>query len=127
MEFKKIIPIIVLTGILFISCKDSKITPDTTITAAKKANTSTVKKEIPANNLQTVNFAIEGMTCAVGCAKTIQEKLTHLDGVQKATVDFDKKWATVIFDKTVHTPETLIKVIQATGDGKTYKASSIKF
>jgi copper chaperone CopZ len=39
------------------------------------------------------------MTCAVGCAKTIQEDLTQLEGVQKATVDFETKIATVTFDK----------------------------
>ena len=66
------------------------------------------------------------MTCAVGCAKTIEEELSGLDGVQKATVDFDKKLATVTFDKTVQTPEKLTEVVQATGDGKTYKVSNMK-
>jgi len=66
------------------------------------------------------------MTCAVGCAKTIQEELTELDGVQEAKVDFDKKLATVTFDKTVQTPESLTKVVQETGDGKTYKVSNMK-
>jgi Cu+-exporting ATPase len=66
------------------------------------------------------------MTCAVGCAKTIQEKLTDLDGVQTATVDFETKSAMVTFDKTIQTPETLTKVVQATGDGKTYTVSNMK-
>jgi mercuric ion binding protein len=52
---------------------------------------------------------IEGMTCAMGCAKTIEKELTNLDGVQKATVDFDKKTATVVFDKTVQNQENLTK------------------
>jgi copper chaperone CopZ len=66
------------------------------------------------------------MTCAIGCAKTIEEELSGLDGVKKATVDFDKKSAIVIFDKTVQTPEKLIKIVQATGDGKTYKVANMK-
>lgn len=66
------------------------------------------------------------MVCAVGCAKTIQEELTELDGVQTATVDFDTKLATVTFDKKVQTPESLTKVVQATGDGKTYTVSNMK-
>jgi Cu+-exporting ATPase len=53
------------------------------------------------------------MVCAVGCAKTIQEELTELDGVQTATVDFDTKLATVTLIK-VQTPESLTKVVQAT-------------
>jgi mercuric ion binding protein len=66
------------------------------------------------------------MTCAVGCAKTIEDELANLDGVEKAAVDFDKKTATVTFDKTVQNPESLTKVVQETGDGKTYKVSNIK-
>jgi mercuric ion binding protein len=123
MKFTKSIAIIALSGLLFASCKDNKVEANktTTETTAPK-----VKKEIAAANLQTASFKIEGMTCAVGCAKTIQEELTVLDGVQTANVDFDKKLATVTFDKTVQTPESLTKVVQATGDGKTYKVSDMK-
>ena len=82
--------------------------------------------EIAAENLQTANFSVAGMTCAVGCAKTIQEDLTNLDGVQNATVDFETKSATVTFDKTVQNPENLTKVVLASGDGKTYTVSNMK-
>ena len=86
MNFTKSIAIIALAGLLFVSCKKS--TSETTFsteTAAPK-----VKKEIAAANLQTASFKVEGMTCAIGCAKTIEGELSDLDGVQKATVDFDK-------------------------------------
>ena len=66
------------------------------------------------------------MTCAIGCARTIQEKLSKMDGVQKATVDFDKKQATVEFDAAVLTPEILTKAVESTGDGETYKVSEMK-
>lgn len=81
------------------------------------------KKEvvIAPENLQTASFEIEGMTCAVGCAKTIEEELGSLDGVQKATVDFDSKKATVVFDKKIQSQESLFQVVEATADGKTYK------
>ncbi|WP_348822526.1 heavy-metal-associated domain-containing protein [Flavobacterium aestuarii] len=125
MNFTKSIAAVALFSLLFASCKDSK-TEVKTETASTEATTPKVKKEIAAENLQTASFTIEGMTCAIGCAKTIQEELTELDGVQTAKVDFDKKLATVTFDKTVQTPETLTKVVQDTGDGKTYKVSNMK-
>jgi copper chaperone CopZ len=126
MNFTKSITTVVIASLLFVSCK--KNTSETTKTGMATTETSVpkVKKEIAAANLQTASFKVEGMTCAIGCAKTIQEELTELDGVQKATVDFDKKLATVTFDKTVQNPESLTKVVQATGDGKTYKVSNIK-
>lgn len=125
MNFIKSIAIIALSSLLFTSCKDNKAEVKTE-TASTENTAPKVKKEIAAANLQTASFKIEGMTCAIGCAKTIQEELTDLDGVQTATVDFDKKLGTVTFDKTVQTPESLTKVVQATGDGKTYKVSDMK-
>ena len=124
MNFKKSIVTLVLTSVLFVGCKEKEtemVAKETATTAAPK-----VKKEIAAANLQTESFSVEGMTCAVGCAKTIQEDLTALDGVQKATVDFDTKLATVTFDKTVQTPEKLTTVVEAAADGKTYKVSKMK-
>ena len=124
MNFKKSIVTLILTSVLFVGCKEKEtdiVSKETAETAAPK-----VKKEIAAANLQTANFSVEGMTCAVGCAKTIQEDLTALDGVQKATVDFDTKLATVTFDNTVQTPEKLTTVVEAAADGKTYKVSNMK-
>lgn len=77
-------------------------------------------------NLQKTSFTIEGMTCAIGCAKTIQEELSGLEGVQKATVNFEKKLATISFDKTVQTTKSLTAVVEKTGDGQTYTVSNIK-
>lgn len=125
MNFKKSIAIIALSCLVFASCKDNKAEVKTE-TASTEIAAPKVKKEIAAQNLQTASFTIEGMTCAVGCAATIQEELTALDGVQTAKVDFDKKLATVTFDKTVQNPESLTKVVQETGDGKTYKVLNMK-
>ena len=124
MKFTKIITALVISGLVLVSCKKEEDKSLAVINAEK--TTPKEHKAIAAENVQTASFNIEGMTCAVGCAKTIEQKLTDLDGVEKATVDFDKKLATVTFDKTVQTPETLTKVVQETGDGKTYKVSNIK-
>lgn len=124
MKFTKIIATVAIVCLAFVSCKKEE---DKNLANIKEEK-STVKehKAIAPENVQTASFNIEGMTCAVGCAKTIEEELSNLDGVEKATVDFDKKSATVTFDKTVQNPESLTKVVQATGDGKTYKVSNIK-
>ncbi|UQD55272.1 heavy-metal-associated domain-containing protein [Flavobacterium sp. K5-23] len=125
MNLIKSIATITIACLLFVSCK--KNTEEATKeTATTETEAPKAKKEIATENLQTASFSVEGMTCAVGCAKTIQEELTELEGVQTATVDFDTKLATVTFDKTTQTPETLTKVVQATGDGKTYTVSNVK-
>ena len=124
MNFKKSMLTVALASVLFVGCKDKLNETDsikiTTINAPQ------IKKEIAVANIQTARFSVEGMSCAVGCAKTIQEDLTQLEGVQKATVDFETKIATVTFDKTVQNPKKLTTVIEAAADGKTYKVFNMK-
>lgn len=124
MKFTKIIAALAISGLVFVSCKkeeDKNLANIKNIESAPKE-----QKAIAAENVQTASFEIEGMTCAMGCAKTIEKELSALDGVEKATVDFDKKTATVVFDKTVQNQENLTKTVQATGDGKTYKVLNFK-
>jgi mercuric ion binding protein len=125
MKFTQIIATLALTGLVFVGCKK---TETETLTTATTETKEAPKKQvaIAAENVQTASFTIDGMTCAVGCAKTIEEELSNLEGVEKAAVDFDKKTATVTFDKTIQNPENLTKVVQAAGDGKTYKVSNVK-
>ncbi len=127
MNIKKSILTLALVSVLFVGCNEKKNETELKETV-KTAETAVpkVKKEIAAANLQTASFSIEGMTCAMGCAKTIQDDLTELDGVQKATVDFDTKIATVAFDKTIQNPEKLTQVVEAAADGKTYKVKDMK-
>ena len=124
MNLGKSILTFLFVSLLFAGCKEKTI--ETTTSFSTETSAPKAKKEITAANLQKASFTIEGMTCAIGCAKTIQEELSGLEGVQTATVDFDKKLATVSFDKTKQTPESLTKVVQAIGDGKTYTVSNMK-
>ena len=124
MNFIKSISALLLASLLFVSCKEKST--EVASDSSTETQVPKVKKEIAAANLQTASFTIKGMTCAIGCAKTIQEELNGLDGVQTATVDFEKELATVSFDKTVLTPEKLTKVVEATADGKSYKVSNMK-
>ena len=124
MNLGKSILTLLFASLMFVGCKEK--TTGTATTSSTETSAPKAKKEIAAANLQKASFTIEGMTCAIGCAKTIQEELSELEGVQTATVDFDKKLATVSFDKTKQTPESLTKIVQATGDGKTYTVSKMK-
>ena len=119
MNVSKLVLAVSISGLLFASCKQTASAPTENKMAA------TEKQAINPEKLQTASFSIEGMTCAMGCAKTIEKKLTEMDGVQNAAVDFDKKIATVSFDSSIQTPESLTKIVEATADGKTYKVSNM--
>ncbi|UPT72246.1 MAG: cation transporter [Flavobacterium sp. JAD_PAG50586_2] len=117
---KSLLTLTIASGLLF-SCKDAANKPK-----AENLQTDIKKEVVAAVKPETASFKIEGMTCAMGCAKTIETKLTNLEGVQKATVDFDKKQATVEFDASILTTEKLTKVVESAADGETYKVSEMK-
>ena len=119
MKITKTIVTLAFVSLLTVSCKKEAATEE--VTAEKEVAAPKKEVVIAAENVQTASFEIEGMTCAMGCAKTIEEELAAMEGVQKATVDFDSKKATVIFDKTIQNQDNLTKVVEATADGKTYK------
>ena len=121
MKFSKSIVGIAIASVLFVGCKNNEKTPAEAVT-----KTDTKKEIAAAVKPETASFSIDGMTCAVGCAKTIEKKLSEMDGVQNAKVDFDKKQATVNFDLDKLKSEDLVKAVETTGDGQTYKVSNVK-
>jgi copper chaperone CopZ len=124
MNLSRSILVLMFSILLFVVCKEKST--ETVSDSESKTEAPKAKKEIAAADLQSASFTIKGMTCAIGCAKTIEEELNGLDGVKIASVDFEKELATVSFDKTVLTPEKLTKVVEATADGKSYKVSNFK-
>ena len=127
MNLKKSILILALASILFVGCKEKSNETDVKETAeTTEATAPKVKKEIAAANLQTASFAIDGMTCAMGCAKTIENKLAEQEGVGQAVVDFDTKIATVKFDAEKQSLESLTKTIEGVAGGDSYKVTESK-
>jgi copper chaperone CopZ len=120
MKFSKVISVLAVAITFFVGCKKNETkSSDSLETVSKKEITAAVKP-------QTASFTIDGMTCPEGCAKTIEKKLSEMDGVQSAKVDFDKKQATVNFDLDKLKSEDLVKAVETTGDGQTYKVSNVK-
>lgn len=66
-------------------------------------------------------FSIDGMTCAMGCAKTIEKKLSTTDGIKSATVDFDRRLAMVEYDEAKVNATTLKETVAKAGDMYTVK------
>ena len=96
----------------------------------KEVTVEETKKEVVSEadlaKMQTASFTIEGMTCAMGCAKTIENKLAAQDGVGQAGVDLDTKIATVKFDAEKQSLESLTKTIEGVAGGDSYKVTESK-
>jgi len=77
-------------------------------------------------NLSTINLDIQGMTCQIGCAKTIESKLSKLEGVTEAKVSFEKGSGVFVVDTNKTSKETLINTINSLVGGETYTAVESK-
>lgn len=93
--FSVAIALFILTG-----CKENK----------------TIKKE-------KVALAISGMTCEIGCAKTIQSKLSKKEGVIDAKVVFTDSIANIEYDANTTSKKDLIAFVDGIAGGDLYKAS----
>lgn len=100
MTVKKIIFSIAIAIFVLTSCKETK----------------EVKKE-------KVALAISGMTCEIGCAKTIQSKLSKKEGVLDAKVIFTDSIATIEYDANTTSKKDLIAFVEGIAGGELYKAS----
>ena len=77
-------------------------------------------KEVKKEN---VSLAISGMTCEIGCAKTIQSKLSKKEGVLNAKVAFTDSIANIEFDANTTSKKDLIAFVSGIAGGELYKAS----
>lgn len=115
MKILKSIAIFAFVSIFTISCKKEETNNHTN---------TTVENVIPENaKLETASLTIEGMTCEIGCAKTIESKLANTPGVKEATVNFEEKIAKVTFDSNQQNVVSLTKTIEDVAGGDTYKVS----
>lgn len=114
---KHILSLLVIATVIF-SCKN-EVKPE-----IKTVETETVKELDPNATYAKAEFTIDGMTCAIGCAATIQKKIAKMEGVKSASVDFDRKLAMVEYDNAKVTPTSLIETVTNVADN--YKVSDMK-
>ena len=75
------------------------------------------KKEVVIVNqskIQTVNFEVEGMTCA-SCEQHVTHAVNELDGIVNVAASFEKANAKVEFDNSKTNIEDIEKAINSTG------------
>jgi len=111
---------LLFAGAMLVGCKETAKAP------GQAPNDTAAKTETVAGKIETASFNIEGMTCAIGCAKTIESKLAGMEGVTKASVDFEKKAATVEYDAAKQSPEKIAEAVEAVAGGDTYKVTNLK-
>ena len=105
----KRISILLCCILSFVSCKQK--TPEV------KTIEVTVPQEVVLNMEALVKseLQITGMTCAIGCAASIENKLNATPGIQSATVSFESALAQIVFDPNWIQDQELSTVVQSVG------------
>lgn len=111
---------ILMLATFIIACKNEAKPEVKTV----EVETITAKTTDPNATYAKAEFTIDGMTCAVGCAKTIESKLGKMEGVKSAKVDFDTKLAMVEYNEAKVTPNSLVETVAKVGDS--YIVSNMK-
>lgn len=113
MKLIKEVSVVMLFFVLLFSCE-------------KKNENQEINKRVFASKIENVSLHISGMTCEIGCAKTIQSKLSKKEGVKSAKVVFKDSIATIEFDINKISKFELIDFVDGIAGGELYKASEIK-
>jgi Cu+-exporting ATPase len=117
----KLTLVILLICVAVWSCKN-ETEPEIKII---KTSESLIKTKIDNDKiLAKAEFNIKGMTCAIGCAKTIEKKLAKMDGVKSAKVDFEKKLAQVEYDESIINTVSLENTVTKASDS--YSVNDMK-
>lgn len=113
---KKAMYILSIAFVIF-SCNDAK--------KEVPSEKSGIEKQEVAANYKTIEVEIEGMTCEIGCAKTIESKLSKTKGVTYSKVNFEEKVGQFTFDENKISQDDIAKKIAGIGGGALYKATKI--
>lgn len=113
MEFLKNILSVTFILIILSSCmKDKNAEIKTINLSSEKIN----QKLDPNAVYSKAVFNIKGMTCEMGCAKTIEKKLAKMDGMKSAVVDFKNEMASVEFDVAKLNHSSITKAVNQVSD-----------
>lgn len=122
MKTLKTISIVAIMALVFTSCKN-ETQPEVKTVDVEVTNKDLSTTLDPNATYAKVEFGIDGMTCAMGCAKTIEKKMAKMEGVKSAKVDFDTRLAMVEYDEAKVTPKSLEEAVGKVSE--TYKVKDM--
>jgi mercuric ion binding protein len=114
---KKIISFLTVFLVLT-SCNETK--KDTSETTSNKNQQEAIA------DYKNIEVEIEGMTCEIGCARTIESKLSKVKGITYSKVDFEAKKGVFTYDINTLNEEDIVKKIEGIAGGDLYFVTKTK-
>tara|TARA_B110000881_G_scaffold72644_1_gene63224 strand:- start:1958 stop:2338 length:381 start_codon:yes stop_codon:yes gene_type:complete len=117
---KNSFPFFIILSIVFLGGCQNKLTPKVIEVPISQESP---KKIEALGEKAYAKLSIEGMTCAIGCAVTIEKKLQRTSGIVSAKVDFETNTGWVTYDATMLNLDKISSVVKSTGTS--YSVSKI--
>lgn len=111
----KKLTLLFLSIFFLISCNEAK-------KEASPENQKEKKEDIVAN-YKSVEVDIEGMTCEIGCARTIESKLSKVDGISYSKVSFEDKKGQFTYDANKLSKDDIANKIGEIAGGDLYSVT----
>lgn len=109
-----------MKNILFI-CSLTLLVACGTENTESNTETASTTETVVAEHNATSKFSIEGMTCEIGCVRTVQSRLAKMPGVLNINMDFDTaratNYSTVDFDKSIISDADMKAEIESIANG----------
>lgn len=105
-----------VAALILAACKNEASPETKTVDLGTEATQKTLN---PDAEYIAANFEIDGMKCAMGCAKVIEKNLAQMDGVRFVEVDFESKTAKIEYDEAMINPELVMASVKKTSDSYT--------
>lgn len=110
--------LLVLFVLSLISCDQKK--------KETKQNETPLENNTIAAVYETYEMDIEGMTCEIGCARTIESKLSKMKGVSYSKVDFESKKGVFTIDTNIVNEQKVREKIAGIAGGDLYSVVNSK-
>ena len=117
-SMNKIISLFIFSILLF-SCSETK--KENVVNQSEIENT-----ENKVANYKSIEVDIKGMTCEIGCARTIESKLSKVDGISYSKVDFESGKGQFTFDENKLSENDIISKINGIAGGDLYSVTNTK-
>ena len=114
----KIISLFIFSILLF-SCSETKT--ENVVNQSEIENT-----ENKVASYKSIEVDIKGMTCEIGCARTIESKLPKVDGISYSKVDFESGKGQFTFDENKLSENDIISKINGIAGGDLYSVTNTK-
>jgi Cu+-exporting ATPase len=112
-----LIPLLIILA--FTSCKN-KVENE-----SLNNNNSVESEKLAEMDVRKIGLNIEGMTCEIGCARTIQSKLSKTEGVKFAEINFEKKNGIVEYDANKVSEKEIVNVVEQIAGGDLYEVTDV--